>query len=85
MMKESYKETDQSTTSRNDTPRRVARQQTQSARGMDRRVRNQFQTHMISLGYLNDTYQSLTRFVGPQKSWLIEIMEPNDPRANCPK
>ena len=62
MVKESSNEPDQSTTSRNDIPRRVTRQQTQSARGMATRTRSQSQTHMISLGYLNETSQSLNLF-----------------------
>ena len=75
----------QSTISPNDTPRRVTLKQTQSARGMATRTRSQSQTHMISLGYLNDTRQSLTRFAESPQCRLIEIFKPNDPRANCSK
>ena len=46
MMKESYNEPDQSTASQNVIPQRVARQQTQSARGLATRTRSQSQTHM---------------------------------------
>ena len=81
----SKKSKQQNTTSRNDTPRGVMRQQTQSARGMDTRTRSQSQTHKISLGNFNSTRQSLTRFAGPLHCRITEIIKPNDPRADCPK
>ena len=86
MIKESAKDSEQqSTTSHSDTPRRVTRQQMKSARGMATRTRNQSQTHMVFLGYFDDTSQSLTRFAGPPKCRLTEIIKPIDPRANCPR
>ena len=84
-MKEKSNGPDQSKTSQNDIPRRVTRQQTQIARGIAPRTRRQSQTHMISLGYLNDTSQSLTLFAGPSQFHLTEIMKPNDLRVNRPK
>ena len=55
MMKESSNESDQSTTNQNVIARQKTRQQTQSDRSLATRTRRQSQTHMISLGYLNDT------------------------------
>ena len=49
------------------------------------RTTRQPQTHMISLGYLNDTRKPPTRFAGPPQCQLTEIIKPNDPRANFPK
>ena len=54
----------------------------QSARGLDTRTRSQSQMYMISLGYLNDSSQSLALFAGPRQCYLTEIMRQNDPRAN---
>ena len=84
-MKESSNEPDQSTTSRNDIPLRVARQQMQSARGMSTRMRSKSQPHVISLGYLNDNSQSLTLFAGSSQLYLTEIIKYNDPREIFPK
>ena len=84
-MKESSKESDQIKTSRNSTPRRVTHRQTQIVRGLATRTRSQSQTHMISLGYLNDISQSFTQFTGPTQCWLSGIIKQNDPKANCPK
>ena len=39
---------------------------------------------MISLGYFNDTSQSLILFAGTSQRHLTEIIKPNDPRENCP-
>ena len=58
-MKESSKDSDQSTASRNDIPLRITRQQTQSARVIATKTISQSQTHMVSLGYLYDISQSL--------------------------
>ena len=49
---------------------------------MATRTRSLSQTHMISRRYLHDTRQSLTRFAGPPKCRLTEIIKLNDPRAN---
>ena len=84
-MKESSNKSDQSKTNRNDVLRQTSRQQTQSALSMVTITGSQSQTHMISLGYLNYTIQSLTLFAGPPQCHLTEIIKPNDPRANCPK
>ena len=83
MMKESSNEPDQSTTSRNDIPRRVKRQQTQSTRGMATGTRSQSQTHMISHRYLNNRIQSLTLLAGTLRCYFTEIIKSNDPRENC--
>ena len=52
---------------------------------MATRTSSQSQTRMISLGYHNDTSQSLTLFAGPPRCHLTEIIKPNDPKANRPK
>ena len=49
---------------------------------MDKRNISQSQTHVISLGYLNETSQSLTRFPPPQQIRLTENIKPNYPREN---
>ena len=67
MMKESFNEPDQSTNSQNEISRRVTRQITQNTRDMAIRTRSQSQTHMISLGCLNDTSQALTLFAEPSQ------------------
>ena len=84
-MKESYKEFNQSTISLNNIPRRITRQQTQSARRMTSITRSQSRMHMTSLRHFYDTSRSFTRFVGPLRCRLTEIIKPNDPRANCSK
>ena len=81
-MKKCTNEPDQSTISQNDIPRRVTRQQTEISRDMDTRTRSRSQTHMISLGYRNDTCQSLNLIAGPWQRHLTEIFKTNDPRAN---
>ena len=78
MMEESSNEPDQSTTSQNCIPRRITRQQTQSAQGIATRTRIQSQTLIISLGYLNDTSQSLTLFALPSQCHFTEIIKLND-------
>ena len=40
---------------------------------------------MIPLGYLNDISKSFTRFTGPPRCQVVEIIKPNNPRENCPK
>ena len=67
LMKNSSNEPDQRTNSQNDISRRVMRQQTQGARSVATRTRNQSQTHAISLGYPSVTSQSVTLFAGPSK------------------
>ena len=52
---------------------------------MDTRTRNQSQTHMISLEYLSNTRNSVTRFAGTSQRQLIQIIKQNGPRPNCPE
>ena len=80
-----FGESDQGTTGCTNVLRRVIRQQTQSAQGMAIRARKKSQRHMISLGYLNHTSQSLTLFAEPLQCHLSEIFERNNTRVNCPK
>ena len=49
------------------------------------RTKSKSQTHMISLGYLNDTSQSLTLIAGSSQCYFTETLKSNDPRANCSK
>ena len=74
-----------STTSHNNTPRQVARRQTQSSRSMAIRTRSESLTLMISLEYLSDTRNYLTRLTEQSQCWLTEITKLNDPIENCPK
>ena len=85
MIKEHSNKPEQRTRSQNAIPRRVTRQQTQSARDMATRTRSQSQMNTISLGYLNDTSQSLVLFARSSQCHLIEITKPSDPKTNCPK
>ena len=52
---------------------------------MATRTGRQSQTHMISIGYLNDTSQSLTLLAGLPQCRSGKISRPNDPSVNFPK
>ena len=86
MTKESYKDSEQQiSTICHDAPRQISRQHKQCALGMATITRNQSEIFVISLWYLGDSRHSLTILAGSSQFRLMEIIKPNDPRANWSK